>query len=97
MKEYESVASPTVSLEYLLTTLLVDVFKGRDVATFDIPGAYLHAEIPENKSVVLKIKGKFLSIMCDINPEYKQFLRIEGKTSVFYLSVLREIYWCIEF
>ena len=43
LKEYESVASPTVSLEALFTTLLVEVFEGREVATFGIPGAYLHA------------------------------------------------------
>ena len=35
-KEYESVESPAVSLEDFFTTLLVDVFKGCDVATFDI-------------------------------------------------------------
>ena len=66
------------------------------MATFYIPGVYLHEEMPENKTVVLKLKGKFVSIMCDINPEYKQFVRIEGKTSVLYLSVLRALYGCIE-
>ena len=96
LKEYESVASPTVSLEGLFTTLLIDVYEGRDVATFDIPGAYLHAEMPEDKTVILKLKGKFVSIMCEINPEYKQFVRTEGKTNVLYLSVLRALYGCIE-
>ena len=66
-------------MEALFTTLLVEVFEGRDVATFDIPGAYLHAEIPEDKTVILKLKGKFVRIMCEINLEYKQHARIEGK------------------
>ena len=35
-------------------------------------------------------------MMCEINPEYKQFVRMEGKTSVLYLSVLRALYGCIE-
>ena len=64
--------------------------------TFDIPGAYLHAEMPEDKAVILKIRRKFVSIMCDINPEYKKFVSIEGKSSVLYLSVLRALYGCIE-
>ena len=58
-----------MSLEALFTTLLVEVFEGRDVATFDIPGAYLHADMPEDKTVILKLKGNFVSIMCEINPE----------------------------
>ena len=85
-----------MSLEALFTTHLVDFIEGSDVATFDIPGAYLHSEMPKGKTVVLKLKGKFVSIMCEINPEYKQHVRIEGKTSVLYLSVLRALYGCIE-
>ena len=35
----ESAASPTVSLESLFTTLAIDEYEERDIATFDIPGA----------------------------------------------------------
>ena len=35
----ESVASPTVSLESLFTTLVIDTYEERDIATFNIPGA----------------------------------------------------------
>ena len=83
-------------MEALFTTLLIHIFEVRDVATFDIPGAYIHAKMPKDKTVVLKLKGKFVSIMCEINPEYKQHVRIEVKTSVLYLSVLRTLYGCIE-
>ena len=83
-------------MELLFTTLLVEFFEGRDVATFDIPGAYLHADIPEDKTVIFKLKRRFVSIMCEINLEYKQHVNIEGKTSVLYLSVLRDHYGCIE-
>ena len=86
----------TFSTLYCPISLLIDVFEGRDVTTFDIPVAYLHAEMPKDKTVVLKLKEKFVSIMCEINPEYKQHVRIEGRTSVLYLSVLRALYGCIE-
>ena len=39
LKQDESIASPTASLESLITTSLIDAYKGRDVATYDIPGA----------------------------------------------------------
>ena len=37
----ESVASLTASLESLVTTLLIDAYEGRHVATYDVPGAFL--------------------------------------------------------
>ena len=46
----ESVASPTVSLESLFTNLVIDAHEEHDVATCVIPGAYLHAKMPEDKS-----------------------------------------------
>ena len=52
----ESVASPTVSMESLFTTLVIDAYEERNIATFDIPGSYLHAEMPANKNVILKQK-----------------------------------------
>ena len=63
----ESVASPTISLESLFTTLVVDTYEENGIDTFDIPGAYLHAEMPADKNVILKLRGRFVDIMCDIN------------------------------
>ena len=70
LKEGESVASPTCALESYMTSLVIDAYEERDIAIYDIPGAYLHAEMPEDKTMILKLKGKFVSIICDINPEY---------------------------
>ena len=39
LKQDESVASPTASLESLIVTLLIDAYEGRDVGTYDVPGA----------------------------------------------------------
>ena len=73
----ESVASPTVSMESLFTTLVINAHEERDIATFDIPGAHLHAEMSKDKNVILKLRGKFVVIMCDINGEYRQYVRYE--------------------
>ena len=51
-REVEIVASPTISLEGLFTTLVIDVYEGREVDTFDIPGAYLHADMPKDKKYI---------------------------------------------
>ena len=41
LKQDESMASPTAGLESLFATLLIDAYEGRDIGTYDVPGAYL--------------------------------------------------------
>ena len=74
----------------------IDAYEEGDVATFNIPGAYLHAYIPADKHVILKLRGSFVDIMCEINKEFIQYLRYEKGQKVLYLRLLREIYGCIE-
>ena len=64
LREDESAYSPTVSLEGLFVTLVIDAYENRDVTTFDIPGAYLYAPHPSDKQVLLNLKGLFVDIMC---------------------------------
>ena len=45
LKERESVASPTVKPEGLFTTVVIYAYKGRELTTFDVPGAYFHADM----------------------------------------------------
>ena len=63
---YDSVASPTVSFEAQVSTLLIDAKEEREVVTYDIPGAYLHADMPEEKKLFLKLRGRFVDIMCQV-------------------------------
>ena len=37
----------------------------------DVPGAYLNAEMPEDRFILLNIEGKFLDIMCEVNLKQK--------------------------
>ena len=46
--------------------------------------------------MILKLRGHFVDIMCDINKEYSQYVRYEQGKIVPYLKVLREIYGFIE-
>ena len=38
LKEYDTVASPTVSLGGIFTTLLIGAHEGRQITSFDVPG-----------------------------------------------------------
>ena len=37
-----------VLIEVLFTTLVIDAYEGREVATFDDPGTYFHADMTKD-------------------------------------------------
>ena len=96
LPEGETVYSPTVSTEGLLTTMMIAAHEKRDTATFDVPGAFLQAEMPKDKQVLLKLTGEFVDIMCDVNEEHKPNVIYEKGKKVLYMWVTRAIYGCIE-
>ena len=69
----------TISLEALFTTLLIDAKENRDVATFDVTGAFLQLEMPKSDSkVLLKLKDVFVDIMCKVNTKYRSTIVFEN-------------------
>ena len=88
----EEITSPTVSNDALSMTLLIDANEKRDVATADIPGAYLHADMDD--FVVLKMTGASVSILCKMNPKYKVFVTMENGKEVLYLELKKALYGC---
>ena len=43
----EDSSSPTVTTEGMMLSCILDAMEGRDVATVDIPGALLHADMDD--------------------------------------------------
>ena len=62
----QETTSPTVSAEALFLSIMIDAYKGRDVATADVAGAYLNAIQPDY--VTMKLEGEMIDIMCEANP-----------------------------
>ena len=54
-----------------MENLVMDSYKCQDAVIFDVPGVYLNTDIPNKKYSRLKLVGKFVNIMCDVNPEHK--------------------------
>ena len=92
----EEAKSPTVSTDGLFSTAVIAAHEKRHVITFDVPGAYLHANIPDGKFRILMLEGKYVEIMCSVNPEYEQFVQIERGVKVLYLRILKALYGMIE-
>jgi hypothetical protein len=52
--------------------------------------------MPKSKKVILKLEGEFVDIMCQVNPSYKPYVRMEHGKKVLYLRILKALYGCIE-
>ena len=66
------------------------------MVTFGVPGAYLHAEMSNYKSILINPRGYFVDIMCHVKPEYEQHVRYENGSNILYILALRAIYGCIK-
>ena len=92
----EGVASPTVQLESLILSLLVDAHKRIYVATVDVVGAYLLVDM-EN-FVLVKLSNEVVNIMCNVNNIYIyiSFVVIEHDKQMLYLRLTKALYGCMQ-
>ena len=45
---------------------------------------------------MLRIRVEFVDIICEVNPEYKPYVKYENGKNVLYVKVLKDIYGCID-
>eukprot|EP00978_Attheya_sp_CCMP212_P031313 scaffold117901_cov29-Attheya_sp.AAC.1 len=88
----EEASSPTVAIESLVLTCVIDAKEKRDVlAVVDIPGAFMQVDM--DKLVHMKLEGKMAEIMVRIDPTlYKQFVIIENGRKVLYVELKKALY-----
>jgi hypothetical protein len=67
----EDTSSPTVATEALILSCIIDATKNQDVATCDIPGAFVQSKM-EGK-VIMKLKGVMAEVIRKNDPkQYKK-------------------------
>ncbi|MGC8561492.1 MAG: hypothetical protein ACP5O1_12560 [Phycisphaerae bacterium] len=91
----EDAASPTVALESIMLTAIVDAKEKRDVMTADVPNAFIQAQIPnlDDANKYVFITGVLVDLLVEMAPEvYKSFVTHEGNKKVVYVQVLRALY-----
>ena len=87
-------SSPTVSTDALMLSLMIDAKEGRDVATADVAGAYLKAEMDD--FVVMKLIGQDVEIFCEMNRAYEPYVVTEHGKKVLYVRLLKALYGCVK-
>ena len=64
---------PTCTLARLIMACVIDAFEMRDVATVDIPGAFLQTKMPDNEEDIhVLIEGRMAELLSKISPETYQ-------------------------
>ena len=87
-------SSPTASSDAILLTVIVDALERRDVATADVAGAYLNANMDDY--VLMRLTGEDVTLMCEANTTYEEFVSTEGGTRVLYLRLAKALYGCVK-
>jgi len=79
--------SPTVSTESVFITAVVDAHEERDVACYDIPGAFLHAD--SDKDITMILKGRLAELMVQVAPNlYRKYISVDRKgTAILYVKM----------
>ena len=92
----EDTSSPTATQEGLLITCAIDAKENREVATVDIPNAFVQAPTarePGEDRIIMKIKGDMVDMLLELDTAlYTQYVVYENGIKVIYVEVLRAIY-----
>jgi hypothetical protein len=87
----EEVSSPTVATESVMLSCTIDAHENRDVATVDVPGAFLQADMED--TVYMRIDGAMAELLIRLDPElYNKFVEIKNGKKVLYLLLKKALY-----
>ena len=87
----EEKTSPTVATESVMLTSTIDAKEGRDVATVDIPGAFMHSD--QDETVHLQLQGTFADLLVKCDPKlYRKYVVNEGGQPVLYVELIKALY-----
>lgn len=90
----EETSAPTMGTSSLFILMALAAREGSAVATADVPGAYLEADMPETgKPVYMRLNRFLAAIQVAIDPSYKDFVREDGTVVV---VLKKALYGCIE-
>jgi hypothetical protein len=83
-----------VSIEALLLSCMIDAREERDVATIDIPVAFMQAFIDE--LVHVKLDGELIDLICQVDPSLSKFVIMENGKRVLYTRLNKALYGTLQ-
>ena len=87
----EDASSPTVAIESVFLTSVIDAKENRDVATIDVPGAFMQADMDD--TVHMKLEGTMADLLINLAPDiYKKFAYKHNGKTVLYVLLKKALY-----
>ena len=83
-------SAPTIHIESLFLSCIIDAMERRKVATVDVSGAFMQVNIDELLHV--KLVGNLAKLLVRVDPSYKQFLTKENGKPVIYTKLDKALY-----
>ena len=93
-KSKEETSSPTVRVESLFLSSMINAKEDHKVITCDIPGAFMQANI--DKQLFLKFDGDLGELLIQVDPMYQPYVTYEGKHPVLYTELDKALYGTLQ-
>ena len=92
----QETTSPTVLTKSVFLTAVVDAREYWDVACYDIPGAFLHAD--SDKSITMILKGRLTELMVHVVPNlYCKYIMVDkNNTPILYVKIQKALYGLLQ-
>lgn len=84
---------PTVKLESIMLSSLIDAYEQSNVMTIDIKGAFLKAKVPDDMELIVKMDGELADLSCASDPRMNE---MRDENGVLYLRCRKALYRHIE-
>ena len=94
-KDKSETSSPTVKLESLMLSGVIDAHERRKVATLDVPGAFMQTDIDEE--VHVRLEGEMAELLASVDSRlYEQYMVEERGKSVLYVKLKKALYGTLQ-
>ena len=93
-KSKEETSSPTVQVESLFLSSMIDAKEDRKVITCDIPSAFMQANIDEQ--LFLKFNGDLVELLIQVDPTNQPYIMYKGKQPVLYMELDKALYGTLQ-
>jgi hypothetical protein len=74
--------SPTIGLEVVMAMLALAATKKYNVEVFDVPGAYLNANLKDGHFHKMRISKKIAALLVEVDPNARQYVQEDGSILV---------------
>jgi hypothetical protein len=93
-KTKEETTSPTVCIEALYISCMIDAMEHCDITTLHIPGAFMQASIDEE--VHVKFDKELVDLLCQVDQLLNKYVTMEGSQRVLYTKLNKALYGTVQ-